>query len=60
MESKMQNSIISMMRSQVVSLESDLTIAKIDFANSSLDDGDWQCKYERRMTCKTLEAQIMI
>jgi hypothetical protein len=60
MESKMQNNIILMMKSQLASLESDLTVAKFDFANSSLDDGDWQCKYERRMTCKMIEAQIMI
>ena len=28
--------------------------------NSSLDENDWQCKYERKMTCKMLEAQIAI
>ena len=60
METNRQLVVMEMMHTEIATLESDLLSAKIDFANSSLDDGDWQCKYERKMTCKMLEAQIAI
>jgi hypothetical protein len=60
METNKQLVVVEMMHTEIATLESDLLAAKIDFANSSLDENDWQCKYERKMTCKMLEAQIAI
>lgn len=55
-----QSKIVGLIKTQINELEDQLTQAKIDYANSSLAENDWQCKNERKMKCKVLESQIFI
>ena len=56
----MQQSIISMMDSEIASLENELMEAKMNFADITLEEGDYRCRDERKTNCKMLEAQISI
>lgn len=54
----MKERVITMMNSKKTNLESDLQNAKMEFANITLDEGDYKCREDRRTTCKVLEGQI--
>lgn len=54
----MKERVITMMDSQMTNLESDLQDAKMEFANITLDEGDYRCRDERRTNCKVIEGQI--
>ena len=55
-----QSKIVGLIKTQIKELEDQLTQAKIEYADSSLAENDWQCKNDRRMKCKVLESQIFI
>jgi len=55
-----QSKIVGLIKTQIVELEDQLTQAKIEYADSSLAENDWQCKNDRKMKCKVLESQIFI
>ena len=56
----MQQSIISMMDAEITSLSEELMDAKMNFADITLEDGDYRCRDERKTNCKMIEAQIAI
>jgi hypothetical protein len=60
LEQAMKAQITNIMTSEIEQLEGELTEAKLKFAESTLDESDWQCRYDRKMLCKTLEAQIFM
>ena len=55
-----QSKIVELIKTQIKELEEQLTQAKLEFADSSLAENDWQCKNDRRLKCKVIEAQIFI
>ena len=56
----MQQSIISMMDLEITNLEAELSEAKMNLADITIEDGDYRCKDERKTKCKVIEAQISI
>jgi len=55
-----QSKILGLIKTQILALDDELQAAKIQFADSSLAENDWQCKNDRRMKCKVLEGQIAV
>jgi fructose-specific phosphotransferase system component IIB len=55
-----QSKIVELIKTQIKGLEEQLTQAKLEFADSSLAENDWQCKNDRRLKCKVIESQIFI
>lgn len=55
-----QSKILGLIKTQILALDEELQAAKIQFADSSLAENDWQCKNDRRMKCKVLEGQIAV
>ncbi len=55
-----QSKILGIIKTQILALDDELQAAKIQFADSSLAENDWQCKNDRRMKCKVLEGQIAV
>lgn len=55
-----QSKIVELIKTQIKELEEQLTQAKLEFADSSLAENDWQCKNDRRLKCKVIESQIFI
>ena len=55
-----QSKLLGLIKNQVIVLDEELQSAKIQFADSSLAENDWQCKNDRRVKCKVLEGQIGI
>lgn len=52
--------IIGLIRNQRLMLDAALEEAKLRFADIALADDNWQEKNDRRIICKTIEAQITI
>ena len=55
-----QTKIVGIIKNQIIELNEELNLAKIDYANSSLDENDWQRKANRKEKCKVLEGQVAI
>jgi len=55
-----QTKIVGIIKNQIIELNEELNLAKIDYANSSLDENDWQRKMNRKEKCKVLEGQVAI
>ena len=55
-----QSKIVGLIKTQINELDEELTQAKLDYAESSLAENDWQCKNDRRVKCKIIESQIFI
>lgn len=55
-----QSKILGIIKTQILALDDELQAAKIQFADSSLAENDWQCKNDRRMKCKVIEGQIAV
>lgn len=60
MEEQKECAVIGLIKKQKNDLEEDLEAAKLRFAESALDDENWQGKYERKMDCKIIEGKINI
>ncbi len=54
------SAVVGVIKNQILVCEDELKAAKLRFADSSLDDDNWQGKYDRKVDCKMLEAQISI
>lgn len=52
--------ILGIIRSQISELDDNLDDAKLQFADSCLSENDWQCKTDRKIICKTVQAQIEV
>jgi len=56
----LKEQVLGIIRNQISELDDSLDDVKIQFADSCLAENDWQCKTERKIACKTVEAQIQI
>jgi len=52
--------VLGIIRTQISELDDNLDDAKLQFADSCLSENDWQCKTEKKIACKTVQAQIDI
>lgn len=56
----LKEQVLNIVRNQINELDDNLDDAKLQFADSCLSENDWQCKTERKIACKTVQAQIDI
>ncbi|MCD7779689.1 MAG: hypothetical protein LUH05_03335 [Candidatus Gastranaerophilales bacterium] len=59
-ENSKECAIMGLIKNQKMVLEEELSEAKLRYADVALEDENWSGKYERKMTCKILEGQIVI
>ena len=59
-ENPKECAIMGLIKNQKMVLEEELSEAKLRYADVALEDENWSGKYERKMTCKILEGQIVI
>lgn len=52
--------IESLFQNKIEHLNANLIEAKLTYAESHLDENDWQNKSDRKVDCKTIQAQIEI
>lgn len=57
---ELKEQILGIIRNQISELDDSLDDVKIQFADSCLENDDWQCKTDRKITCKMVQAQIQI
>lgn len=57
---EIREKVASVIRAQISDINDKLTEAKLQFADSSLNENDWQCKNDRKIDCKMYQAQIEI
>lgn len=55
-----QTKIVGIVKNQIIELNEELNLAKIDYANSSLDDNEWPTKRNKKEKCKVLEGQVAV
>ncbi|MDD3012638.1 MAG: hypothetical protein PHC34_02920 [Candidatus Gastranaerophilales bacterium] len=56
----LKEQVLGIIRNQISELDDSLDDVKIQFADSCLAENDWQCKTDRKIACKKVEAQIQI
>ena len=56
----LKEQVLGIIRNQINELDDNLDVAKVQFADSCLSENDWQCKTDRKIACKTVQAQIEI
>lgn len=56
----LKEQVLGIIRNQINELDDNLDDVKIQFADSCLAENDWQCKTERKIACKMVEAQVAI
>ncbi|MBQ3642613.1 hypothetical protein II906_11925 [bacterium] len=52
--------IVKMMDYEMDLIHEDLHEAKMELADVTMDDGDYQCKMDKKIACKEFEAQRKI
>ena len=57
---EIREKIAGIIRAQISDINEKLVEAKLDFADKSLKNDDWQCKNDRKIECKMYQAQIEI
>lgn len=56
----LKEQVLGIIRNQINELDDNLDDAKLQFADSCLSENDWQCKTDRKITCKMVQAQIEV
>ena len=56
----MKEQIISMITSKIDELSPELDRAEQLFGNATLNEADWRIINDRRITCRIIEAKIMV
>ena len=60
MDNTTMEAIVKMMDSEMDLIHEDLHEAKMELADVTMDDGDYQCKMDKKIACKEFEAQRKI
>ena len=60
MENTTMKNIMDMMDDEMSTIKADLHEAKMAFADITLEDGDYQCRNDRKIACKEFEAQLRV
>ena len=58
METKEQ--VLGIIRNQINEIDDTLDNVKLQFADSCLDENDWQCRNDKKVQCKMYQAQVEI
>ena len=56
----LKEQVLGIIRNQINELDDNLDDAKLQFADSCLSENDWQCKNDRKIACKIVQAQVEI
>ena len=56
----LKEQVLGIVRNLINELDDNLDDAKLQFADSCLSENDWQCKTDKKIACKTCQAQIEI
>lgn len=57
---EIREKIVSIIRAQISDINEKLIESKLEFADKSLKNDDWQCKNDKKIECKMYQAQIEI